>query len=449
MAVSTRVLLAIVAVFASMLVAAECSITIGDKTPTPTPTAVATPRPTPTPVTYPPECGRLCRPDFWESADVSDVETELELGADINGSKGSGLNSPLHRAIEHNAGAAVVELMLQRGADPNASGYAFVLRSPGLDPRSHRTPLQLAADLPDRSPAVVQLLLEYGADPNPPTDHDQDDESPLYYAGRLHYSSPRAIIELLLEHGADVNSRSYGGLTPLHRVVYEADPTLIELLLGHGADIHARTYANNFKFGGRSVTPLHIAAESNPKSRSIATLLDRGADVNAKAHGGETPLHMALSFNHAGIVALLLDRGADVNARDGDGETPLHWAIRRTRDPTVIPLLLDHGADANAKTEDGFTPLHMAVEQNGLELAALLLDHGADVNAKSHNRRSSSGDHATPLHWAAFYDSGSDVAELLISRGADLNAEDQDGRTPCQIAKEHDKPTNFRRLVCR
>ena len=339
--------------------------------------------------------------------------------------------------------------MLQRGADPNASGYAFVLRNPGQDPRSPRTPLQLAVDHPEHSPGIVQLLLEYGADPNPPTDHDRDDESPLYFAARLWYDGARAIIELLLEHGAEVNSKSYEGMTPLHRVAHEADPTLMELLLDHGADIHARTNANNYSLGGRSATPLHIAAETNPRSRSIATLLDRGADVNPKAHGGETPLHVAATYNHAGIVALLLDRGSDVNARDGDGKTPLHWAILRNRDPTVIPLLLDHGADASAKTEDGFTPLHMAVEQNGLQLAALLLDHGADVNAKSYNPRVSSGDYATPLHWAAFYDLGSDIAELLISRGADLNAEDQDGRIPCQLAKANDRPAEVRQLVCR
>ena len=471
MVVSTHTLRACAVMLAVALAAMGCFMTDGVNSPTPMPTVVATPKPTPTavavpkptpiavnvPVWYPfaavppdvnnpPECGRLCQPDFWESVDIGAVETELQRGADIKGALGL--------ALWHNAPVAVIELMLQRGADPNAIGYIAVItrvlnQRPEDEWWSPRTPLQLAIEW-KRPPAIVQLLLEYGADPNPPTDYDRDDESPLYYAARLWYDGARAVIELLLEHGANINAKSYHGLTPLHLAVYQADHTLIELLLNHGADIHARTNTDSYGLGGRFTTPLHIAAESNPKSRSIATLLDHGADINAKADGGETPLHMASSYNHLGIVALLLERGADVNAEAVRG-TALHWAIAHNRDPAIIPLLLDHGADVNAEKDHGVTPLHMAAGHSNVDLVALLLDRGADVNAKSKGTSwTTSLNFSSPLHWTLSYSSSSlEVVKLLVGKGADLNAEDQDGRTPCQIAKEYDKPPDIRQLVCR
>lgn len=43
-------------------------------------------------------------------------------------------------------------------------------------------------------------------------------------------------------------------------------------------------------------------------------LLDRSADVNAKAHYGETPLSIAVSLGSESIVRMLLERNADPNS---------------------------------------------------------------------------------------------------------------------------------------
>jgi ankyrin repeat protein len=58
-------------------------------------------------------------------------------------------------------------------------------------------------------------------------------------------------------------------------------------------------------------------------------LLERGADVNARAKDGLTPLHAASSFAELAAVRLLLEHGADVKAEDNHGRTSLHAAEER------------------------------------------------------------------------------------------------------------------------
>ena len=72
-----------------------------------------------------------------------------------------------------------------------------------------------------------------------------------------------------------------------------------------------------------------------------------------------TPLHFAIYKDNSEIVELLIDKGADVNAKAVGGQTPLHV---NTIQLEVAELLIDKGADVNAKSDDnGDTPLHVSV----------------------------------------------------------------------------------------
>ena len=81
-------------------------------------------------------------------------------------------------------------------------------------------------------------------------------------------------------------------------------------------------------------------------------------------------------------VAKLLARGADVNAKKLNGYTALMIAARYNNTKTVDKLL-DEGADANASAPDGFTALMLAAEHGHADIVDKLLAQGVDVNARA------------------------------------------------------------------
>uniref|UniRef100_UPI0037E8A222 ankyrin repeat domain-containing protein SOWAHA n=1 Tax=Semicossyphus pulcher TaxID=241346 RepID=UPI0037E8A222 len=78
-------------------------------------------------------------------------------------------------------------------------------------------------------------------------------------------------------------------------------------------------------------TALHWAAKDG-NSEMIHKLVDisrkRGTyvNINSKAHGGYTPLHIAAIHGHTEVMALLVKSyGANVNERDNDGKKAVHY----------------------------------------------------------------------------------------------------------------------------
>lgn len=62
------------------------------------------------------------------------------------------------------------------------------------------------------------------------------------------------------------------------------------------------------------VFPLMLAAKNNYNPKIISTLVDLGANVNARDFTGFTPLMYAAMFNGSRIIEALIKEGADVNA---------------------------------------------------------------------------------------------------------------------------------------
>ena len=118
----------------------------------------------------------------------------------------------------------------------------------------------------------------------------------------------------------------------LHQAVIDGNIEAVKQHIAAGADVNAK--AEN------GVTPLHWT-----ETEEIAELLiAQGADVNAKDDwSGSTPLHRAATFGYKEIAELLIGKGADVNARTGSGETPLDLAIKYKSTGCVVDLIRKHG----------------------------------------------------------------------------------------------------------
>jgi ankyrin repeat protein len=118
----------------------------------------------------------------------------------------------------------------------------------------------------------------------------------------------------------------------------------------------------------------------------VQSLLDKGADVNARDEDGNTALIIAISFGNIDVAEMLMKRGADVNARNKSRETALMaTASTYFYNPSIVKMLLDRGADVNARAEDGVTALMLAVRNNLIDTVKSLLARGVDVSAKDDN----------------------------------------------------------------
>jgi ankyrin repeat protein len=103
---------------------------------------------------------------------------------------------------------------------------------------------------------------------------------------------------------------------------------------------------------------------------AVKTLLDKGADVNAKWRYEQTPLFKAAERGDVEIVRLLLEHGADANVKDTFyGATPITWAADKGH-VDVVRALLDKGA----KGIDDV--LFSAVGNSNVELVKLALAKG-------------------------------------------------------------------------
>src|SRR5205085_3393426 len=78
---------------------------------------------------------------------------------------------------------------------------------------------------------------------------------------------------------------------------------------------------------------------------AVTSLLDRGADVNAKFRYGTTALFKAAERGNTEVTKILLARGADVKVKDTFyGATAMTWALQG-KHVEVVRLLLETSTD--------------------------------------------------------------------------------------------------------
>lgn len=233
-----------------------------------------------------------------------------------------------------NGHAEISRLLIDHGE--NVDGYV-----------GRPTPLILASITGHAK--TVEVLLEKGADPN--LVGAPGDQPALFLAV---FKDDETTAELLLKGGANVNYKDFWGSHALHHARGKA---MLEVLLRHDADIHAQDQ------NGR--TCLLTVIKCPAPVHMIDFLVNHGANVKAQDITGDTCIHMAIrrASDPFHIVKLLLQNGANVNDRNTRGETCLHVLHHRAESvpdsEKLFQLLYRHGADVNIRDNAGNTPLHL------------------------------------------------------------------------------------------
>ena len=203
-----------------------------------------------------------------------------------------------------------------------------------------------------KHPELVALLLSLKADPNAADDNGM---TPLLHAVMR---DDVASIKMLLSHGAAIEQASPEGYRPLALAIVEDKYEAAKALLDAGAEV-------NVPAGPEAVTPLMIAAGQTapaPGARFLPdstrpidiarSLLDHGADVNAKSKGGFTALMVAATHNNPPMIGLLLQAGADASVKNAQGQTALDVAeINGNHEAAQAISVLSTAIAASAKPE--------------------------------------------------------------------------------------------------
>ena len=311
--------------------------------------------------------------------------------------------------IARDAVLGAAQLLLDRGADPNA-GYLWH----GLP-----TPFTLLTGAfgegelgPERQPrhphslTLARLLLQAGADPNdgqalynrmfrPGNDHlellfefglgtgdggpwrarlgDALDSPEQMVRGQLRWAVTHGMgdrVRLLTEHGTDIVSAFPDGVRPAAWAAVNGHPQIARYLVEHGAA------EPELRPGQRFVAAALVADEVTVRQLEAAHPGLAGA-VRRRRPGLAV---WAAAQGQPGSVELLVRLGFDINAR-GRSDAP-------ASDPWQ-------------------TALHVAAGDGNLELARRLLALGADPDIR--DKRFGS----TPLGWARYFGQ-EELAELLI-----------------------------------
>jgi uncharacterized protein len=262
----------------------------------------------------------------------------------------------------------VVEALIKGGADPkltNADGASATV----------------VAIVNDRFDLAKELL-DLGADPNDGSlffavdMHDGTIDMRAHDGSRMQPTHPNnltslGLVKALLDLKADVNKPFVGALhsttlccgakvnsTPLYRAATAADVEVLKLLLAKNAQIEWSPSEVKPKDGKPAAagppnpnigkTPLMAAIKGGqgapiaggpgftrigpPEFREPGTrdplealkmLLAAGANPNAKAPDGSTPLHIAVQESHVGMIRALAAAGGKLDAVNKDNLTPL------------------------------------------------------------------------------------------------------------------------------
>ena len=160
-----------------------------------------------------------------------------------------------------------------------------------------------------------------------------------------------AMGEALIAAKADINAEDKGGLTALTYAAANGHIGVVELLLKSG-----------LKTGLEAAVGFAVRG---CYTDIVRALVSRGAPIAVTIQGSPV-IVLAAGENCTGTLAYLIERGADVNARAADGTTPLIAAAQRGL-VTVGEMLIAGGADMELRNKKEQNAWLIAAMSNHLE----------------------------------------------------------------------------------
>ncbi|KAK8175049.1 ankyrin repeat-containing domain protein [Phyllosticta citrichinensis] len=281
------------------------------------------------------------------------------------------------------------EFLVNAGADPDYRPIAASDNSPRIK-ASH---FLLEEGLPEVGVDALRRFTKGGYH------EDFVDESGFTLIHRIVLGLSLHILEEELAlHPEQINTQDAMGRTPLAWAAARGDARAVLTLLSHGADPNildlqisgpvsnaaargAGAYPDPTALSGvQKGSPLLVAARNSTDIVLLKSLLDFGAEVDARGTDSLTSLIHAARNDNASFALLLLEYGADINAASTTGATPLTTAITHNSH-NVLRLVLDRWHEYSdcprlrgphllpiAATYAGFETLQILAETDHLKL---------------------------------------------------------------------------------
>jgi uncharacterized protein len=270
--------------------------------------------------------------------DMSSVDSLLAAGADVNariqpektpnceickqypaGTMFSPLGDSMLVVAILNANFDVADLLLKKGADPNAAG-------------THWSPLH--ALVRTRNYEETQF----------PAPKGTGKVDSLEFARRLlaHGANPSARAAGLTtkRSSGDQNYEEFKGATPFFLAAKAGDLPMLRLLLAAKADyttpIETHTTPLMVAAGVGCVTGQWIEPEHDILETVKLLVEELKADVNARNNRNETAVHGAACRAADSVVQYLADKGARLDIKNADGMTPLDLVVDGIAKPVEI-----------------------------------------------------------------------------------------------------------------